>query len=156
MLHQNAFDLDGRYVLAGTANDVLLAVDEVQRAIGVAPNDVAAVKPAAAPSLGGGLGVLQVLAKEAVTWLRSGVADKQFAGFTDCGIRPALGDDARFQLRAGPAEATRTDMARFLGRDNHRASAGLGHGPGLDQRKSEAFLERALQCGVDAGAEAEA
>src|ERR1700722_5812204 len=156
MLHQNAFDLDGRYVLAGTANDVLLAVEEGQRAIGVAPNDVAAVKPAAAPSLGGGLGVLQVLAKEAVTWLRSGVADEQFAGFADCGVRPALGDDARFQLRAGPAEATRTDMARLLGCDDHRAGAGFGHGPGLDQWESETFLERRLQRRIDAGAEAEA
>ena len=34
--------------------------------------------------------------------------------------------------------------------------AGLGHRPGLDQRKSEALLERFLMTRIDAGAEAEA
>ena len=36
------------------------------------------------------------------------------------------------------------------------AGAGLGHRPGLDQRKAEARLERLLMAWIDAGAEAEA
>src|SRR5262245_5437361 len=51
---QDRLDLGGGDVLAGAADDVLLAVDEVQHAVWAARDDVAGVEPAAAPGRLGG------------------------------------------------------------------------------------------------------
>ena len=64
-VRQHAFDLDHRDVLARAAHDVLLAVDEEQRAVVALAHDVAGVKPAAGPGLGGRGFVLQVFGEEA-------------------------------------------------------------------------------------------
>ena len=80
---QHALDLDRGDVLAAAADDVLLAVDEVQLAVGVAPHDVAGVEPAALPGCRRGLGVLQVFAEEAVARLGAGMPHQQFARLID-------------------------------------------------------------------------
>ena len=54
MLVEHALDLDRRDVLAAAADHVLLAVDEVEVAFGVAPHHVAGVEPAVGPGLVGG------------------------------------------------------------------------------------------------------
>ena len=50
----------------------------------------------------------------------------------------------------------RADVARLAVGHDAGGGAGLGHRPGLDQRKAEARLERRVVLAVDAGAEAEA
>ena len=64
--------------------------------------------------------------------------------------------DAIIHVRRRAADAALPDMARPAGRGGDGAGAGLGHRPGLDQRKAEAALEILLMARIDAGAEAEA
>src|SRR5665213_1611757 len=86
------------------------------------------VKPAARPGGFGDRGFFEVLGEEAGARVTPGGAHQQFA---------VVRDDARFDRRRGPAEAVRTDMARLMVGDHDRAGAGLGHGPGLQQREAE-------------------
>ena len=65
-------------------------------------------------------------------------------------------DDAIVHVRRRAADAALPDMARPARRGGDGARAGLGHRPGLDQRKAEAPLEILLMARIDAGAEAEA
>ena len=53
VLGDDALDLDRRDVLAAAADHVLAPVDEVEVAVGAAPDDVAGVEPAAGPGLVG-------------------------------------------------------------------------------------------------------
>src|SRR6266568_694289 len=114
MLHQHALDLDRRDVFAGAADDILLAVDEMKRAVRAAPDHVPGMKPAAIPGFVGGFGVLEVFAEEPVAWRSAGVANQQFTGLIDTGFRAAIGNDARLELRSKAAEATRAGVARLL------------------------------------------
>ena len=156
MLHQHALDLDRGDVFAGAADDVLLAVDEMKRAIRAAPHHVAGMKPAAVPGLRGGLGILEILAEEAVAGCRAGMAHQKFAGLVDAGLCAAIGNDAGLEFASQAAEAACAGVARLGGGDDHGTGAGLGHGPGLDQRKAEPGLERIMQRLVDTGAKTEA
>ena len=74
VLLQNALDLDGADVLAGAADDVLLAVDEMERTVSAAPHHVAGVEPAAGPGFRRRLRVLEIGAEEAEARLRAGMA----------------------------------------------------------------------------------
>ncbi len=57
---ERVFDLDRVHVLTAAVDHVLLAVDDVQQAIGVDPRDVAGVQPAVHERLGGRLGLVPV------------------------------------------------------------------------------------------------
>ncbi len=61
---EDALDLDRRDVLAAAPDDVLAPVDEVEVALGVAPDDVAGVEPAVGPGFLGRRLVLQVAEEE--------------------------------------------------------------------------------------------
>src|SRR5438552_3041289 len=63
---QTRLHLRGRDVLAGAADDVLLAVDEIEHAARIPADDVAGVEPAAPPRLFGCLRALQVAREETV------------------------------------------------------------------------------------------
>src|SRR6266480_2804401 len=54
------------------------------------------------------------------------------------------------------ADAARADMPRLAARRDQRPPSGLGHRPGLDQRKAEALLERGVVRGIGISAVAEA
>ena len=156
VLHQHAFDFHGRDVLAAAADHVLLAVDEAQRAVGLAAHDVAGVEPAAFPGLVRRRGVLQVAGEETVARIVAGVAHQQLAGFARGGLDARVGDDAYLHVVFLGAEAAAADVARLLAGDDDGARAGLGHGPGFQQREAEARLEGRVQLAVHARAEAEA
>ena len=64
-------------------------------------------------------------------------------------------DDAVLHEGLRPAEAGPADMPRLVAGDDHRAGAGLGHGPGVDHRDAEPLLERSVVARIDAGREAE-
>ena len=66
MAVEDGLDLDRGDVLAGAADHVLLAVDEVQVAVRIARHDIAGVQPAAVPRFSGRLRILQVLAEKTV------------------------------------------------------------------------------------------
>ena len=52
------------------------------------------MKPAAIPRFGGGLGILEIFAKEAIARLAAGMANQQFAGLVDLGLRVIIANDA--------------------------------------------------------------
>ena len=62
VVEQDGLDVDGVDVVAAPDDDVLLATDDVEVAVGVEPGQVAGVEPAVLPGAGGGLGVAVVLA----------------------------------------------------------------------------------------------
>ena len=62
-------------------------------------------------------------------------------------------DDAHLDARHGPPECAGADLARLHGVAQHANH--LGHSPELDHGKAEALLERRVQLGLDAGADAE-
>src|SRR5207245_2346402 len=139
--------------LAGAADDVLLAIDEVEHAVDVLAHDVAGVEPAAAPRLLGRPLVLEIAGKEAVARPpRPAPAHQELA------LRPArhlavlLVGDLRLQPAERPTEGARMHHARLA--VDHRDASGLRHAPGLDQRKAETLLERPGALGLDAGADA--
>src|SRR5262249_10797583 len=66
VLQQDTLDLNRRYVLSTSANDVLLAIHEVEVPVLIEPDDVAGVKIASCPSLRGRLSILEVLTEESV------------------------------------------------------------------------------------------
>ena len=114
MLVQHALDLDRRDVLAAAADHVLLAVDEVQVAVGVAPHDVAGVEPAAGPGLVGGRLVLQVAGEEVAPRVgarsRAPAARRARRRRRRCPRRRP----ARISTNASaPAEAAGADVARL-------------------------------------------
>ena len=84
MLQQSAFHFDRGDVLAGAADNVLAPVDEMQRAVGAAADDVAGVEPAAGPGRGGRVRILQVFAEETKARIGPGVAHQQFARRIGC------------------------------------------------------------------------
>ena len=61
MLAERLLDQRRRHVLAAAADDVALAVDEVEPAVGVERAEIAGVEPAVAQCLGGLLGIAEVL-----------------------------------------------------------------------------------------------
>ena len=83
MLVEHALDLDGRDVLAAAADHVLLAVDEEEVALRVAPHHVAGVEPAAGPGFARGRLVLQVAGEEVAPRVVARGAHQQFARRVD-------------------------------------------------------------------------
>ena len=153
---EDALDLERRDVLAAAPDDVLAPVDEVEVALRTALDDVAGVEPAVGPRLLGGRLVLEVAEEEVAPRVVTGGPHEQLARHADGDVGALVVDDARLDARIGPAEAVRADMARLLVRHDAGRRAGLGHRPGLEQRKAEALLEGRVMAPVDAGAEAEA
>src|SRR3989475_4069667 len=108
-------DLDGRDVLAARDDDVLLAVAQLDVAVGVHDGHVAGVEPAAAESLGGGGGIVEVAGHDVIAphhhfsqrlGVRRHVAhllvdDAELAG--DQVGHPPAGPQAWARLRGGPA-----------------------------------------------------
>src|SRR5262249_32036587 len=133
-------------VLPGAADDVLDPVDEVELAVLAAAHRVAGVEPAAAPGFLGGSRVLQVAGEETAARIGTGLPDQQL---------PGLLFNLYFKTWGRAAEAPRTDGGRLAAGGDHRAAAGLGHGPGLGQREAEARLEGGVVARVRIGAEAE-
>src|SRR5207237_623152 len=71
MAVEDRLDLDRGNILARSADDVLLAIDEMQIAIVVAGDDITGMKPSALPRFRGGFRVLQIFPEEAVARIRA-------------------------------------------------------------------------------------
>ena len=152
---QQRLDLGGRDVLAGAADDVLLAVDEMQHAVGVLPHGVAGVEPAAAPGLRGRGLVLQIAGEKAAGAASAPNGADHLARLAVAARRCRASSTTRTSMPGtGTAERARADLPRrhVVEQDAHH----LGHAPHLDQRKAEALLEHGMQLRLDAGADAEA
>src|SRR2546428_1795743 len=67
VLGHRLLDLDGRDVLAARDDDVLLAIAQLDVAVGVPHGQVAGVEPAAAEGLGAGVGLLELSFHHVVT-----------------------------------------------------------------------------------------
>ena len=107
------------------------------------------MEPAVAPRLGGRCLVFKVAGKETALRVGARLAHQELLGARN---------DLNVQARRWHADAARADMARLAAGGDQRAAAGLGHRPGLDQRKAEARLEGGvvLRVGVRTVAEAHA
>src|SRR6266702_3147335 len=141
MLQQFTLHLDGRDVLAGAADDVLLAVDQPQRAIGGPHDDVAGMEPATVPGARGRRFVLEIFAEEAVARVWPGMTHQQFARRLVRRLAAVFEHKPEFDVVAGAAKTVGAATPWLVVGNDDRARAGLRHGPGLDQRKAEPFLE---------------
>ncbi len=146
MLGERRLHLERGDVLAGAADDVLQAVYEMQLPVGTAAHGVAGVEPAPAPRVLGRLRVLAVAGEESAPGVRSGLSHQQFG----------IVGNPELEIFLRLSDAARADVARLAARGDHRAAAGLGHGPGLDEREAETRLESGVVPRVGVGAEAEA
>ena len=70
-------------------------------------------------------------------------------------IAAIVADNPGRQIVFGLSEAGDADLARFNIVGQRCTGPGLGHRPALDERKTEAFLERCMQFRIDTGAESE-
>ena len=156
MSQQHTLHFDRRNVLAGAADDIFLAIDEIEIAARVPPHDVTGMEPSTRPSFRRRIGILQIFLEEAVARIGPHPPDEKFTRHIRRNIASGVVDDASFCFRAGAAKAVGANVARLVhGRDDHRAAC-LGHCPRLEQRKPEARLEGRVHARVDPGAEAEA
>ena len=114
MLVEDALDLDRRDVLAAPPDHVLAPVDEVEVALGAAPDDVAGVEPAVGPRRLGRRVVLQVADEEIAARVDAGGANEQLAGNVDAAIDALLVDDARLDIgrRRARSSSCRRGAAR--------------------------------------------
>src|SRR5204862_7016091 len=74
-------DVGSGDVLAGAAEEVLAAIDEMQRAVRPPAHHVAGVEPAVAPGCGRRLGVLEVAGEEAAARIRPGLPHQELSAF---------------------------------------------------------------------------
>ena len=151
---QERLDLGGGNVLARAADDVLAPVHEAQHAAGIARDDVAGVKPAAAPRGLGGLGVVQVTAEEVLARRGRRMAHPHLAGLAVGHLGARFVHHAHLQAGLGAAKGARADLARrvVVGDDAHD----LGHAPQLHQGQAKALFEYGVQLRLDTGAVAKA
>src|SRR5512145_3407539 len=127
MAGKRRLDFQGGDVLAGAADDVLQAVDEVQRAVGPATHRVPGVEPAVAPRMLGRRVVLEVTGKEPAPRIGAGVAHEQLTALFD----------SQVQIFFRKTYAARADMPWLAARRDHGTAPGLGHRPGFDEREAE-------------------
>jgi hypothetical protein len=154
MGEQHRLHLGGGNILAGAADDVLLAVDEVQHAVGSARDDVAGVEPPLPPGRLRRRRIVEIAREAAPARRCRRMAHQHLAGLAVRHIAVVLVDDPHLDARHGAAEGARAHLSGrdAIGQHTHH----LGHAPQLDQRKTEALLEGRVQLRLDAGAEAEA
>src|SRR5437867_4933910 len=108
---QTRLHLRGRDVLAGAADDVLLAVDEIEHAARMPADEVAGMEPAAPPRLFGCLRVLQVAREEAVAGaFGPAPADEELALAVRGQLLVALVDHAGPEAAMRPAEGARVGL----------------------------------------------
>src|SRR5439155_25966471 len=138
--------LGGGDVLAGTPDDVLLAVDEVEHAVLGPPDDVARVEPAATPRLLGRLRVLEVAREEAPSRIRPGAADDQLALPPMRDLTVTLVHHPRLELVEGSAEGARRRLSRVVAVAED--APGLGHAAHLDQREPALLLDDLVELGL--------
>src|SRR5207244_12089394 len=106
----------GRDVLAGAADDVLLAIDEVEHVVDVLAHDVAGVEPAATPRLLGRPLVLEIAGEEAVARPPPPApAHQQLALRPPRHLAVLPVGDPRPEPAEPPAEGARADPARPAG-----------------------------------------
>ena len=98
---QHALHLHRRDVLAAAADHVLLAVDEEEVALGIAPHQVAGVEPAAGPGLARGRLVLQVAGEEMAARIVASGAHQQFARRVDRARRGPRRRPAAISTKSG-------------------------------------------------------
>src|SRR5436190_2006947 len=156
---QHAFHLDAGDVLARAADDVLLAVEKEQAALGVLHHDVAGMQPAAAPRLPGRGLVLEVPREEAAPRIWTFRAYQELAWLAARHVMATFVGDAhleRWPGTIGLADASFADVARLHQRGHQPGAAGLGHRPAFDERHAEACLEGRVVRRVNATSHAEA
>src|SRR5262245_42314636 len=112
MSQQHSLNLRCRDVLARPADDVLLALDEVQHAVGIAGHDVAGMEPAAPPGRFGRRVVLEIAREAAAAWRLGRMTDHQLAGPSVGDVAVLVIDDARLDAGHGAAEGPGTDLTR--------------------------------------------
>ena len=154
VLEKAVFHLRRRDVFARAADDVFLAVDEINHAGFVHRHRVAGVEPAAAPRLGGRFGFVQIAREETLFRGRGGMAEGHFAGGSARNFVVVFIDNPHLQIVAGAAHRAGVDHARLLIHDQHAAH--LRHAPAFDEGDAEAVFESAMKGGLDPGAETDA
>src|SRR5581483_6942023 len=99
---------------------------------------------------------LQIASEKTQARQGAGAAHQKLARTSDARVLAFRIDDSYLDARSGAAETSRAALARLAMRDDGRPGTGLRHGPGLQQRESEASLERRVLSCIDPGAEPEA
>src|SRR5690606_4750657 len=155
MREQGRFDFHGGDVLATPANDVLLPVDEEQRAICAFADYIAGMKPASLPRSPCRLFILVIPAEKTFPRIRPARMHSQLAGLALDDVGSILAHDAIGNLARRTAYTTFPHVARLLVGDGHGARPGFCHGPGLEQWKPEALLDYFMVTRVAACTEAE-
>jgi hypothetical protein len=112
------------------------------------------MEPAALPGDFGGRLVLEIAGEAAAARRLRRVAHQHLAGLARSDVAIGIIDDANLDARHRPSERAGADLARFDGVAKHTHH--LRHAPELDHGKAEALLERRVQLGLDAGADAKA
>src|SRR5262249_12990329 len=122
-----------------SANDVLLAINEMQNAVRPTPDDIAGVEPTPAPSCLGRRVVLKIAREATPARCLCRVAHQHFAGLAVRYVVLLIVDYAHVNARQGAAKGSRTDLARLCGIPQHAHH--LRHTPDLDHGKTEALFE---------------
>ena len=140
---QHGLHLGSRNVLARAADDVLAPVHKVQQTIRILQHHIAGVEPAAFPGLGGGLGVVQVLAEKMLARGLGRVAHQHLAWRAGRHRLAGLIRYPHLQPWRTTAKGARAHLAvvAMVGDSAHH----LGHAPELDERKAKALLEGGMQ-----------
>ena len=122
----------------------------MQQAIGVARDDVASVKPAAAP---GGFGcgfVIKVGTEEIFAWRGGAVAHQHFAFLAIGQIDIAVINHAHLGAGLGSAKRPRAHMAWHVVVDN--GAHHFSHTPDFNQGKAESLFKSGVPLGLYASA----
>src|SRR5690606_2719817 len=111
----------------------------------IAPDDVARMEPPVLPGfLRGGI-VLQIAREEAEARSVAGMPDEQLSVLIDARILAIVIDQPYLDFRFRFAETAAADMPGFAIGNDDGAGARFGHGPGLQQRETEACFKRRVQ-----------
>src|SRR5579872_2798748 len=111
MREEGRLDLGGGDVLAGAADDILLAIDEEDHPAFILARDIPGVEPAAAPGLRGRRPVLEITGKEPGAGQGSEAAHQKLARLAQGYLNLMIIDDPRFEIEPGTLSRT-ADRAR--------------------------------------------
>mmetsp|Transcript_17633 Transcript_17633/g.30374 ORF Transcript_17633/g.30374 Transcript_17633/m.30374 type:complete len:362 (-) Transcript_17633:1029-2114(-) len=140
---EDVLEVLGSDVLAvGQLEDVLLPVDDRERAVGVPPPDVAGVKPAVLVEAGLAVGLVAVVARKDIEALEAHLAAREL-------VRrqvPHLGHVHQLDFGAGQRRSNRAGHV-VAGWGRHGASAVLGEAVPLEDVGLEDHLEEVKQMG---------
>ena len=151
---QRCFDLTGGDVFARAADDVLVAIDKVERALFVLADRIAGVEPAAAPGLSGRWLIFVVCREKAAAGVSGTVSHQQLTGCAYGNILVVLVYHAGFKPAHRSAEGARAHLSGWVVVGKNPAS--FGHAPDLHHGKAESCFRGRVVVRVNTGTDPEA